>query len=61
MKDEIIQKLESLLKLVSDTDILDTADVEEYYRNEDRIINWSRIDDSWDVLQYKWKLKELLK
>jgi len=39
MKEEIINKLESLLKLVSDTDILDTDDVENYYRNCDPIIN----------------------
>jgi hypothetical protein len=59
-KKKLIRYLESLLKVVSDNDLLDCDDVEVYYRNSDRIINGAVIDDAWKVLEYKGKLEELL-
>lgn len=59
LQEEIVQ-IESLIKVVSDTDILDTPDVEDFYRNEDRIINGSHIDNAWEALALKGKIGELL-
>ncbi len=57
---EEIEQIESLIKVVSDTDSLDTPDVEDFYRNEDRIINGSHIDKAWKALALKGKVGELL-
>jgi len=54
-----IELIENLIKVVSDTDVLDTEDVENYYRNTDRIINGYVIDNAWKALGLKGKLKEL--
>ena len=54
-----IDLIENLIKVVSDTDILDTQDVENYYRNADRIINGCAIDNAWKATGLKGKLKEL--
>lgn len=59
-REEIIEKLEALIKVVSDNDLLDTEDVDVYYRNSDQILNGFTIDDAWRALQFKGKLKELL-
>jgi len=54
-----VDLIEDLIKVVSDTDVLDTEDVENYYRDADRIINGSAIDNAWEALRLKGKLKEL--
>jgi len=55
----IIKLLEDLITVVSDTDILDTDDVENFYRNEDRIINSQKIDNAWKALNLKGKLASI--
>ena len=59
LKEKNIELIEDLIKVVSETDVLDTEDVENYYRNADRIINGSAIDNAWKALGLKGKLKEL--
>lgn len=49
--------IEDLLSVVSDCDLLDTEDVENFYRNADRIINGSKIDNAWKALKLKGTLK----
>lgn len=56
---EEIEQIESLIKVVSDTDILDTPDVEDFYRAEDSIINGSHIDNARNALALRGKIKLL--
>lgn len=58
MKKEI-ELIEALIKVVSDCDLLDTHDVEYFYRNQDRIINGDTIDKAWEALKLKGKVKEV--
>ena len=52
--------IEDLLTVVSDCDLLDTYDVENFYRNQDRIINGSRIDNAWEALGLKGGINQTL-
>jgi len=54
-----IELIEDLIKVVSDTDVLDSEYFDNYYSYTDRIINGSAIDNARKALGLKGKLKEL--